>query len=359
MPSASRAKEPCVSGAPVTAPPRGYAACLLHGFTLVELLVVIAIIGILVALLLPAVQAARESARRTKCVNNLKQLALACHNYHDAHGTLPRSGNANGLTQSHGANGTGCCGAAAPRWSWIARSLPFFEENNLYDQANIPINNLNQNPQSRAVIATDLPILTCPSDNTIPRTRTTSADLDGILVAVTSYKGVSGANWGTDFFGSTNDTNFSTPYSNPDVTNPNNANAHNGLEKGDGIFWRADIRKGRMQLAEITDGTSKTFMIGEDIPALIRWNAWAYPNGAIGTCAIPPNTGVSIGDPFLEETSSGPNNWPTRYSFRSRHPGGLHFALADGSVRFVAEAIPLLTYRWLATREGGEAVQDE
>src|SRR5262245_61987884 len=131
-------------------------------FTLVELLVVIAIIGVLVALLLPAVQAAREAARRTKCTNNLKQLALACHNHHDVFGTLPRNGSALALTQSHG-NGTGCCGAGGPRWSWIARTLPYVEQKNLFELANIPTNNLNQNTQTLTAIPTDLPVLTCPS----------------------------------------------------------------------------------------------------------------------------------------------------------------------------------------------------
>ena len=328
------------------------SVALRRAFTLVELLVVIAIIGVLVALLLPAVQAAREAARRTKCTNNLRQLALACHNHHDVFGTLPRNGSADHLLDSHNrgpqGQGTGCCGAGAPRWSWIARSLPFFEQKNLFDSAGIPTNRLNQNAQTLAVIATDLAVLTCPSDNTKPRTRTNSADLGGVLVAVTSYKGVSGANWGTDFFGVSNDTGFSTAYTNPGLDN-----SFNGLEKGDGIFWRADIRKGTMRLAEITDGTSNTYMIGEDVPMLIQWNAWAYPNGANGTCAIPPNVGVSVGDP--NNGTGGFGNWPTRYSFRSRHPNGLHFALADGSVRFVANTIPLLVYRAMATRTGGEA----
>lgn len=314
-------------------------------FTLVELLVVIAIIGVLVALLLPAVQAAREASRRTKCTNSLRQLAIACHNHHDVMGTLPRNGNANGLTQSHTAQGTGCCGAAGPRWSWIARALPFFEQKNMYDSANVPINNLNQNAQTLAMISTVLPILTCASDNTLPRTRTNSADLGGVNVAVTSYKGVSGANWGADFFPT--ESSFSTPYSNPGVDG-----SRNGLENGDGIFWRADIRKGTMRLSEISDGTSNTFMIGEDVPMLIQWNAWAYPNGANGTCAIPPNVGVTLGDPDLGLPGFG--RWPTRYSFRSRHPSGLNFALADGSVRFVSNNIALLTYRALATRAGGE-----
>jgi prepilin-type processing-associated H-X9-DG protein len=87
------------------------------------------------------------------------------------------------------------------------------------------------------------------------------------------------------------------------------------------------------------------------VPEYTAWNAWAYANGACGTCAIPPNTGISV--PPLG-AAAGYADWPRRYSFRSRHPGGLQFALADGSVRFVSESIPLLLYRALATIQGGE-----
>ena len=112
------------------------------GFTLIELLVVIAIIAVLIGLLLPAVQKVREAAARMSCSNNLKQLALACHNYHDANGTLPRNGSAGNLLDSHNrgpqGQGTGCCGVAVPRWSWIARSMPFFEQDNLAKLGNVP-----------------------------------------------------------------------------------------------------------------------------------------------------------------------------------------------------------------------------
>jgi prepilin-type processing-associated H-X9-DG protein len=322
------------------------------------LLVVIAIIGVLVALLLPAVQTAREAARRSSCTNNLRQLALACHNHHDVTGTLPRDGNPNGLGNSHGTglgDGTGCCGPAGARWSWIARSLPYFEQKNLYEAANIGGNGaLNANAQSQQVIAAIIPTLKCPSDQTQPRTRTNSADLGGTLVAVTSYKGVCGANWGADRFPLSQESAFSTAYSNPSIDG-----SKNGLENGDGLFWRGDIRKGTMRLAEISDGTSNTFMIGEDVPEMILWNAWAYANGATGTCAIPPNTGVNVADPTLGKLSGADGRWPTRYSFRSRHPNGVQFALADGSVRFVSNNIPLLTYRALGTRAGGESVSGE
>jgi prepilin-type N-terminal cleavage/methylation domain-containing protein/prepilin-type processing-associated H-X9-DG protein len=323
------------------------------GFTLIELLVVIAIIGILIALLLPAVQKIREAAARMQCSNNLKQLALACHNYHDTYGSLPRDGSQSNLQYSHnqsnGTPGTGCCGVGAPHWSWIARLMAHFEEANAMNQAGIPNNRMNQNADTLAVLALPLKVLTCPSDNTKPRTRTDSADLGGVLVAVTSYKGVSGSNWGADFY--PNESNFNTPYRNIGTNG-----SYNGLENGDGIFWRADIRKGALRLNDITDGTSNTFMIGEDVADFIAWNAWSYANGAVGTCAIPPNVGITV--PPLGE-AAGFGDWPRRYSFRSRHLGGLQFAYADGSVHFVSDNIPLGVYRALATIRGGEVVNQD
>ncbi len=321
------------------------------GFTLIELLVVIAIIAILIALLVPAVQKVREAAARTQCQNNLKQLALACHNYHDTNKSLPRDGSELFPATSHGAGGqpgTGCCGVAGPHWSWIARSLPYIEQQGLYDRAGIPTGFMNANAASLAVIATVLPMLTCPADIS-PRTTTNAADLAGITVAVSSYKGCAGANWGADVY--PNDSLFSTPWPNTTV-GVASPMGFNGLERGDGIFWRGDARFGKMPLTNITDGTSNTFMIGEDVPEIIEWNAWSYSNGSTATCAIPPNTGITIGTPTLGPSDWG--DWPQRYSFRSRHPGGMSFALADASVRWISETIPLQIYRAMATRASNE-----
>jgi hypothetical protein len=214
------------------------------------------------------------------------------------------------------------------------------------------------NSTTPPIIATDLKVLTCPSDLS-PHIVNDHPDLYPNSYGVTNYKGVSGANWGTDFYPLSKEVNFNTTYRNLGTNN-----SYNGLENGDGIYWRADIRKGDLRLTDIHDGTSNTFMIGEDVPELILWNAWAYANGAIGTCAIPPNTGVTIktGTPTGRPLSLGKadsEDWPDRYSFRSRHPGGLQFALADASVRFISEAIPLQIYRQLATIKGGEAVSPD
>jgi prepilin-type processing-associated H-X9-DG protein len=126
----------------------------------------------------------------------------------------------------------------------------------------------------------------------------------------------------------------------------------NGTGKGDGIFFRTDILF-TLRIEHITDGTSNTFMIGEDIPSLSSWCDWPYANHATGTCAIPPNINLD------KKYGVAPaEHWPNTYSFRSRHPGGLQFAFADGSVRFISQTIPLATYRALSTIQGGESIGD-
>ncbi len=215
----------------------------LHGrpaFTLIELLVVIAIIAVLIGLLLPAVQKVREAANRARCNSNLKQLALGCHSYHDVFASLPRNGSQLDLKTSHGGGadrGTGCCGVAAPHWSWIARMLPFTEQQNLYIEAGAPNNKMSAGRDSLLAIATDLKILYCPNDRS-PRVRNNTANLEGFSVAVGNYHGVSGSNWGTDSYPS--EGSFNSPYRHLGANG-----SYNGLEKGDGLFWRADIRYGQ------------------------------------------------------------------------------------------------------------------
>ncbi|HEX4613353.1 MAG TPA: DUF1559 domain-containing protein, partial [Urbifossiella sp.] len=232
-------------------------------FTLIELLVVIAIIAILIGLLLPAVQKVREAAARSKCQNNLKQLALAAHGYHDANGRLPYD-----MSPESGQSAT--WGMGGTNWSWLALILPYVEQGNLYTQANIPTNTLSA---SAAQIAVQIPTFLCPSDNAQQGPRSDAADLSG-NIGQTNYKGVSGANW-----------QWGDARWNPGVqaTAPD----QNGLANGNGIFYRGDGRF-KVTLVSITDGTSNTLMVGEDIPEQNQWCSWPYSNNAVGTCAIYP-----------------------------------------------------------------------
>jgi len=308
-----------------------------QAFTLIELLVVIAIIAILIALLVPAVQKVREAAARAQCQNNLKQLALGVHGYHDVFKTIPHNGSRN-FTNA----GQSCCGPTAPRWSWIARILPHIDQGPLHVAANVSeTTNLDANATTQAAMATTLPVLRCPSDQVISP-RPNSANINR-PVGNTNYKGVSGGNWGDG------ETRWRNGTPNGPFAGPLGTNSHSGITNGNGMFFRADYLR-KLTLVGITDGTSNTFMIGEVIPSLDDHTSWPYNNNACGTCGIGPNAKRTTG---LEYQS---NDWPNVYSFRSRHSGGLQFALADGTVRWVNDNIPLATYRAMASIVGGETL---
>jgi prepilin-type processing-associated H-X9-DG protein len=292
------------------------------------LLVVLAIIAVLIGMLLPAVQKVRAAAASAACKNNLKQIALATHLYHDTENRLPYG-------QFDGPYGIGPDSHA---WSHLARLLPYLEQGSLYRKGNVPYATLRQS----GIAAQQISVFLCPSDSGHSDPRLDAGDLPGFPVGQTSYKGVSGANWGNDAQGV--GLFFNTDWRNQGVNG-----SYDGLGNGDGMFYRTDYAR-RLQLSHISDGTSNTFMFGEDVSAQNRWLSWPYANNAYGTCAIPPNVRRSDG------TSYDPIDWPNTWSFRSRHPGGLHFAYADGSVHFISDSIGLNVYRALATINGAEVV---
>jgi prepilin-type N-terminal cleavage/methylation domain-containing protein len=316
-------------------------------FTLIELLVVIAIIAILIALLVPAVQKVRDAAAMTDCRNRVKQLALACHGYHDAYKTLPRNGAINNVGTGN-PSGAGCCGPGDARWSWLARILPYVEQGAIYQQAGIPTTAPANSVATQTVIATPIGLFFCPADSASANApRAGNPNTSPYLAAETNYKGVMGSMW---CYGSYQNNcpagTVGGAFTDASLGIAGGNSCYMGLDKSDGIFSRADIHW-PLTLVGITDGTSNTLMIGEDLPEYDEWNDWWSSNGAIGTCAIPLN--YNEGDP-------GYGDWPNLYSFRSRHSGGfVNFAAADGTVRSISSNISLTVYRQLATIAGGES----
>ena len=305
-----------------------------HGFSLIELLVVIAIIGILIALLLPGVQKVRDAAARMSCGNNLKQIALACHHQHTATKKLPTNqyGDYSQPTAFGGAYEN------SSSWSWLAILLPYLEQDNLYRTGGIPKSVL----VSSAALGQPVKLFLCPSDraSSARTAEETSHYLrTGATVGLTNYKGVQGANfaWGL--------------WVNPGA----NGVGFEPWERGDGLIYAMNWMF-PVKLEHVSDGTSNTFLIGEDVwePAAVGagrygkgW-AWAHAVETGLTCAIPLNAKPPGGGEWP------PDDWANRHGFKSRHTGGGQFALADGSVRFVRDSIPLGTYRALATFAGNE-----
>ncbi len=313
-----------------------------RAFTLIELLVVIAIIGILIALLLPAVQSAREAARRIQCINNLKQIGLAMHNYHDSRKTFP-------------VGSFGCC------WgSWLVAILPYVEQQPLYQQYDqngkwdIPDNSYRYaGSRNLAVTKQRLACYTCPSD-------TPSED--------DNWSGITSHNYGVNY-GNTGFVNRS--YIGPDADAE--ANVSGVLFRG-APFTIGDSTKRQQAfgIASITDGTSRTLMVAELVQGhghdLRGFSWWAFGSGFMAYLA--PNTNEP--DVMQDATycnSTHPRNppcigphtqsMPMTWAARSRHPGGVGAAMCDGSVDFFSENIDINVWRAMSTSQGGETVTSQ
>jgi prepilin-type N-terminal cleavage/methylation domain-containing protein len=313
-------------------------------FTLIELLVVIAVIGILIALLLPAVQKVREAANRTQCVNNLKQLGLAMHNYHDVNKSFP-VGNTYASPTITGNEG----------YSWMIFLLPFIEQGNFYSKWSFSV---GWNDPANRTLMTGVIIKTyiCPSSPLPPLA--TYPDVQKMTV---SYTGVSGS-----------------------ALDNCEGGVYGGLVSGGGILFPNSM----VRVADVTDGTSNTLMIGEQSDTLhdttgkplfdvtfqtVPYNSqcyWGWNMGSTGT-GTPPNWMVGLDNRTWNITTImyPINQWGkqpgaglttcdgnSNYPFMSAHPGGVYGLLCDGSVQFLSNNLPLLTLEQLASRADGSVV---
>jgi len=355
------------------------------GFTLVELLVVIAIIGILVALLLPAVQAAREAARRMSCSNNLKQLGLALHNYHDVYKRFPH----NAVLWPPG-SGNVYDWSNASKGSMLVKLLPFVEQQPLYSQMNFTVAhawtqfNVNKgslhnleaqrDTMGRAFVSAVIPGFLCPSS---------AHELilhggEGQGGRVTSDYGFSIGNSamasesGTcnlppiiadpKIGPRTNGNHFDT-CGTPGINETHHGNADQGMVIS-GVFargaWAATI-------AQIQDGTANTIAMGEILPQKMdhAMHGWLHFNSLWTATTGPINYKiVGMSDPGWAATawsaSTGCNhwrNWTTSQGFKSMHPGGAQFVFSDGSVQFLTQTIDYVMYQRLGDRRDGFPVQ--
>ncbi|HAW31018.1 DUF1559 domain-containing protein [Gimesia maris] len=288
-----------------------------HGFTLIELLVVIAIIAILIALLLPAVQQAREAARRSTCKNNLKQMGLALHNYHDTHSVFPPAAINAGFSSCDGVNGASSILLNHTCYQMI---LPFIDQANIYNQYNWSISSGSANHGSGcsgtatsspsdqySIVKSPVPVFLCPSDPGNPSNTVTSAGAYTVNPGWRTSYGV--VNYTTGGAGGSWGANTSTSKG---ALGPN----------------------GAAKFRDITDGTSNTMIFCETKLLKTSTSYGPYWNAATHTFFILPGSPT-----YAINYNYDGNNKQYAWGAGSHHVGGAHVLLADGSVRFVSENV--------------------
>ena len=329
-----------------------------RGFTLIELLVVIAIIAVLIALLLPAVQSAREAARRMQCTNNLKQLGLAMHNYHDSQGTFPIGRMGENYTYP---------AAVSPnpnRRTWALSVMPYLEQGAIYAATNFSLSYYET--ANTTALRAQVAAFHCPTD---PNTNV--MELGSPTAGVTlkqRFKGNYVVNWGNMHFNQSDTAggkggvhwNYPDPFVGPlgDTVGFRGAPFSGNVSRG--VASITDGTSGTLLMAEVIIGMDKSDNSTEDIRGDIynddqcgaTFMAYSTPNAKLpdqlGYCTYP----LGVNPPCKAVNTKT----PTFNAARSLHPGGVNALLADGSVRFFKDAVNLQVWRALATSAGGEVV---
>jgi len=351
-----------------------------RGFTLIELLVVIAIIAVLISLLLPAVQSAREAARRAQCVNNLKQIGLASHNYLDRNQVFP-PGATSGPGNNRWADGAG--------FGWRAMILPDVEQNVAFNNLNFSLNFWGTStPPNATIFYTAFSSFLCPSDGTnnngflpigtddgangvFPLDNDWFTGPDGSRkVAVSNYMMSFGDNYAVLPL-----VTIAQPFELPKPTDPtvrrrgfpgfwgtkNDYNGEGAQHRGFGDYVTGNI----VRISGVSDGTSNTILYGESIPSQDANNDFWTCSGTASGTTIPLNwdTSKKAGEPgcnnFGGDASMNCRGSYFARGFKSKHPGGGNFCFADGSVRFVKNSIDPYTYNAIGSRAGGEVVSSD